>query len=261
MTMPDLWHGSDLPRERLLPGADGGVHLGTRGQAEMRAAAFLHRVAFSPEPSRTRRCVDRGAGWGGRIADARSRGMTAITYLNRYEGVSPEIVDRVGPDAWDAPDARLRGLAPELEDSWIALDPDDVRVTMIEAGRGLVTLHHGTTERNARDLARDGFRPETWRPGGNCGRPGLLYLSTTEEDARWFSNESGCDVVLRIRVPAALLIADPEDATGGTAVEEMILSGRHGLPAKLATRAVIGPERISVVGPAAVPDPGDHHAP
>lgn len=105
-----------------------------------------------------------------------------------------------------------------------------------------MTLFHGTSRENAQDLMSEGFRPETWRKGGNCGGRGLLYLTTSEEDARWFSNEIGEDTVLRIMVRASALIVDPEDGTGGDVAEEMIRSQELGLPAKLATRSLSAPE-------------------
>lgn len=96
-------------------------------------------------------------------------------------------------------------------------------------------LYHGTTEANAADLLRNGFSPADRRSGANDGRAGLLYLSTDPEDARWFSNQAGEDIVLQVEVDLDVLIVDPEDGIGETVQEEV--SGQ--LPGKLGTRKVL----------------------
>lgn len=99
-----------------------------------------------------------------------------------------------------------------------------------------LVLYHGTTAANARDLLKNGFHPGAWRHGANGGQRGMFYLSTEMEDARWFSNEAGDDVVLEVRVDRTQLIVDPEDSIGETVEEE--LAGQF--PGKLATRKPIG---------------------
>lgn len=51
----------------------------------MRNRAFLHEVEV--EVTRVRRSRDPGGDWSGRVRAARSAGLDAIVYLNRYEGV------------------------------------------------------------------------------------------------------------------------------------------------------------------------------
>lgn len=247
----DLWHGSSLPRPKLQGGPDGGIHLGSREQAEMRASAFLHRVSF--DKGRERRCIDKGGDWSAKISSARRASCTSIVYLNRFEGVSPESLERISAmrDPDRVGDAAWRRAVPECHDSWIALYPEDVRVLEIVPGPGHVTLWHGTTAANARDLLANGFSPEGWRSGGNGGRRGHLYLTTDAEDARWFSNEMGEDVVLKIRIPANQLIVDPEDGIHDHVWE--YLCGE--MPGKLATRMPIPALAFRLVEPAPSREP------
>lgn len=217
----------------------------------MRASAFLHRVSF--DKGRERRCIDKGGDWASRISAARRGNCTSIVYLNRFEGVSPESLDRIAAmrDPERVGDAAWRRAVPECQDSWIALYPEDVRVLEIVPGPGEVTLWHGTTAANARELMRNGFTPEGWRAGGNGGRPGHLYLTTGEEDARWFSNEMGEDTVLKIRVPANRLIVDPEDG-----IHEHVWQGFcSDVPGKFATRHPIPAHAFRLVDPAPSREP------
>ena len=105
-----------------------------------------------------------------------------------------------------------------------------------------LTLYHGTSASNAADLLEHGFDPARWRAGPNCGRRGLLYLTSDAENARWYAQRHDDGVVLALRVRAGDLIVDPEDGVGETVEEEMA----GPLPACLATRRRISPESISV---------------
>lgn len=235
MTRKDLWHGSTLPRPILAAGKDGGIHLGSRDQAAMRNPAFLHRVAF--DTGRERRSRDCGGDWSARISAARRAGCTSVVYLNRWEGVLTESLERMSgmSDPDSLADAAWRRAFPECTDSWIALYPEDVRVLEIVPGRGSVTLWHGATEASARDLLRNGYRP-----GGPLG---LLKLSTDPGDARLISNELGADVVLKIRVPAEDLIVDPELGRHAEPWRELC----DVLPGKVATWRPLPGNRITKV--------------
>lgn len=94
------------------------------------------------------------------------------------------------------------------------------------------TLYHGTTPESAAALVADGWQPRSAPSGGNCGNPRYLYLSSEFEDALWFSQQKGCDVVLQFDdVPEALLAVDPEDGTEDTVSEE--LDSPYGMPGKV----------------------------
>lgn len=116
---------------------------------------------------------------------------------------------------------------------------------------GLVTLYHGTSARNAADLLEHGFDPARWRAGPNGGRRGLLYLTNDPENAGWYAERFDDGVVLEIEVAVEDLIVDPEDGVGETVEEEMA----GPLPACLATRKAIGPERFNRL--ASVPGAGE----
>lgn len=241
-TREDYWHGSTMPRRSLKPGTDGGIHIGTFEQAEMRNAAFLHRVALLAPEGGFIRAKDTGGNWKFKIDQARRRGRDGIVYLNRFEGVSHDSTMRiVQEDLGDVSDRAFARNIPEAKDSLIVLDESSVIVREIIPWNGRVTLYHGTTEDHARDMIENGFRPDRKITGANGGRPGYLYLTTDRDDARWFSNQAGSDVVLKFRIRARDLLPDPEDAIFETVWEEMLSD----MPAKLATIREISPEYIS----------------
>jgi len=130
-----LWHGSDRPISRFTgAGPDRALHLGTRAQAEMRNGAFLHEVEI--EVKRVRRSRDPGGDWSGRVRAARSAGAEAIVYLNRYEGITFEVITRLAAagrlgDLDKMTDKAFRQLVPEAQDSLILLEPDRARVLRV----------------------------------------------------------------------------------------------------------------------------------
>lgn len=145
-----MWHGSD----RVLTGFGGpdqadALHLGSLEQAAMRSGGkYLHLVKIDAKTvSRTR---DRGSDRRDVIRRARRKGVDAIVYLNRYEGIQTETLTGVldahpSLDLDAIPDAKFRRLFPEARDSVLLLDPSAARVVGcypdIEAAKG------GYTER------------------------------------------------------------------------------------------------------------------
>lgn len=226
-----FWHGSQSPRRTLMPGKDGGIHVGTRAQADMRSCAFLHRVSLDVSPTRISRSKDTGGEWERAIKRAKRIGGHAIRYLNRYEGLALNSV-LADLDLDGMSDAAFRKAVPEARDSLIVLDPERVRVEEVVPGRGKVTLYHGTSAENAEKLMRDGFDPANTRVGPNGGSSRLLYLTDEPENARWYAERHADGVVVSVRVPASALLVDPEDGVHDTIVEEMLSD----LPACLATR-------------------------
>lgn len=242
--MNQLWHGSKLPRQRLVAGYDHGIHLGTREQALMRNSAFLHRVSFSGD--RVRRSKDLGMGWGPKIRDARRFGFDAISYLNRYEGLSNEDIVRISehrnPDGLT--DGQFRKLAPSARESVIALAEEDVRVIEVVPGPGRVLMYHGTSVENVREMAEKGFSPEGWRAGPNGGRRGMLYLTDDPVNAQWFADRTGEGCVISLSVRACDLVVDPEDGMSNSVVEEMTNGSG---PSYLATMTPIPAHLIRVL--------------
>ena len=98
----------------------------------------------------------------------------------------------------------------------------------------ILRLYHGTSEEGAVQLLAQGWRPGVASAGSQCGRTSLLYLTNTAENALWYANEKGSDIVLALDVHASALMVDPEDAVGETVPDELQLCGASGLPANLA---------------------------
>lgn len=95
-----------------------------------------------------------------------------------------------------------------------------------------ITLYHGTTSESAGLLIQNGWHPNSFVSGSQCGQSRYLYLTTHPEDALWFANEKGSETVLELKdVPYSMLRVDPEDGISETIEEE--IGSPHGLPGKL----------------------------
>lgn len=130
-----LYHGSTRPIDRVEMSRtiDGGFHCGTLAQARMRNKRAIHEVRVRID--KLRRCRDTGGGWKPRVLRARKAGFDAIVYLNRYEGMTAEIIENLASSGalsnFDSlSDAQARKLVPSLTDSYILLDSS--RILSIE---------------------------------------------------------------------------------------------------------------------------------
>lgn len=147
MTSTVLWHGTAYAvtantfEVRNLKEAPGGFHIGSLKQA--RARKYPRGCLIQVEvPTRliksAPRLKDRGGDWAQRLKRHAAKGVKALVYLNRYEGLSPERaaeLAKFSTEALDAmSDASFRRLVPEAEDSWILLDPSAARVLEIIPG-------------------------------------------------------------------------------------------------------------------------------
>ena len=142
------YHGLSKPMEDPASYSFGGldthpegIHLGSLQQANMRRhpSAFILKVRIngsrlSRSPVRVK---ERAQNWSSITKRHAQSGISALVYLNRWEGLTNNLWERVdqalarkgGWDAFDRmSDAAVRKLVPELEDSWIILDPDLVEV-------------------------------------------------------------------------------------------------------------------------------------
>jgi hypothetical protein len=89
------------------------------------------------------------------------------------------------------------------------------------------TLYHGTTQENAKRILKDGFLPGVVPVGANQGESRFLYLTNFPENAAWFAEQSGGDVVLVLTdVSEELLRVDPHDGTCETVTEELTKSSK-----------------------------------
>lgn len=87
---------------------------------------------------------------------------------------------------------------------------------------------------------QNGWQPNAFSSGSQCGQSRYLYLTTHADDALWFANEKGSETVLELRdIPYSMLCVDPEDGTGDSVDEEV--NSAHGLPGKVVlTKAIEG---------------------
>lgn len=106
-------------------------------------------------------------------------------------------------------------------------------------------LYHGTTPEAAEAILKEGWTPDRTPAGANMGQTCYLYLTTGYEDALWFAEQKGSDVVLEVRdIPLDSLAVDPEDGMAETVEEEV--SNPWGLPGKLVLTKPLGPEHFSL---------------
>ncbi len=90
-------------------------------------------------------------------------------------------------------------------------------------------LYHGTSQFSADKIINEGWSPNSWGRGGQCGNPSFLYLTTLSENASWYAQQKGDGVVIEVDIPdISYLRVDPEDGIADTVEEEMNLG--HGLP-------------------------------
>lgn len=130
------YHGTHEQFDRLEPGPDGGIHLGTLAQARMRAGPNGRVIEVEFSAKRPRRSRDAGSGWKSKIAVARRGRHDAIVYLNRYEGISVDGIiaaEQIGvTDVDSLTDTKFRKLFPEACDSWIAFSTDQIKIKNTE---------------------------------------------------------------------------------------------------------------------------------
>ena len=108
-------------------------------------------------------------------------------------------------------------------------------------------LYHGTTKEYAKMLLKNGWSPLQVSSGSNQGKNYLLYLTTDPENARWFSQEKGEDVVLAVEVSEDCLIVDPEDGIEENVEAEIFRSKKLEMPAYLALKIPLGAENFSLI--------------
>ena len=196
------WHGSNQPLASLRPGRDGGIHLGNMAQAQMRSAAFLHRVEFRPRPGAISTSRDTGGNWKSKISAARSKGLDAIRYLNRYEGLGYDAVERIIRDDLDRlPDAKFARVVPGAAHSLIAIHQSDVRVIEIVPGPGGVSLFHACSPDRAEDALANGIPASSQIALHSCA---AHLLEQDQGDAT---------VILECRIPAEALKTEADHGT------------------------------------------------
>ena len=111
--------------------------------------------------------------------------------------------------------------------------------------RDIITLYHGTCENNAKMLLVNGFHPNAISSGGNKGNSKYLYLTSIKENALWFAEEKGCDIIIEVKdIPVDYLLPDPEDEAGFTMKE---LLARRDMPSNYILVYPLDSKHFSVV--------------
>jgi hypothetical protein len=120
-----LFHSSKEALDRF----SGPLHIGTREQATMRRASYLHEIEV--DVGKTRRMRDNGQleSEHAKLREAIRKGFDSIVYLNRYEGMSTERIEALATTGHlsrldQMSDAEFRKHVPEAQDSFIILEPE-----------------------------------------------------------------------------------------------------------------------------------------
>ena len=126
-----VFHGSSVKVDQLSPGKDGGIHFGSKPQAEMRNSKEVYSAHLDiKKPKRYR---DTGGDWKSKIAAAKKAGYDGIVYLNRYEGIDQEKYFKLLGEGWTGEkldslsDAEFKKLLPGMGDSYIVFSPEQVK--------------------------------------------------------------------------------------------------------------------------------------
>lgn len=128
-----VYHGSnaDISEFDADSTVDGGFHFGTAQQAGMRVSgAGKNLMPVYLAINNPRRSKDMGGKWKSKIASAKSAGHDGIVYLNRYEGVSLETIQRAeneGVNLDRLTDEQFRRYVPEARDSYIVFRPEQIK--------------------------------------------------------------------------------------------------------------------------------------
>ena len=132
-TSKTWYHGTnaDISEFDRKATVDGGFHFGSAKQANMRVSgAGKNLMPVYLAVKNPRRSKDMGGKWKSKIASAKSAGHDGIVYLNRYEGISLETIQRAeseGVNLDRLSDEQFKKFAPEAQDSMIAFEPNQIR--------------------------------------------------------------------------------------------------------------------------------------
>lgn len=133
-----LFHLTAIAFEELDPSktSDGGLHFGPLDQGMMRTAgagAARRSIAARIKMSNPARIVDQGGNWKDKIRRAKAAGKDGIVYLNRYEGMTTAIIERLSKSGHlngldNLSDAAFKRLVPEAQDSYIVFSAEQLEL-------------------------------------------------------------------------------------------------------------------------------------
>lgn len=124
---------SDITEFDSSKTVDGGFHFGTADQANMRVSgADKNIMPVYLSAQNLQRSKDLGGNWKAKIKAAKAAGKDGIIYLNRYEGLSSEVISRLSDESLldkldRMSDAEFRRAVPEAEDSYIVFRPEQIK--------------------------------------------------------------------------------------------------------------------------------------
>lgn len=189
-----VYHGTKEDFEAFAP-TTGGIHLGTTEQANMRVSGEGKNIIPAyVRIERPRRSKDTGGSWAAAIKSAKAAGHDGIVYLNRYEGLSSEVIERLSDSGALAKldrmsDADFRRAVPEARDSYIAFEPAQIKSAIGNAGT--------FDPANPSILAQDDLGPGAKRgsvsfPGGKLGEGRQATINLfAQADLSTFLHETG----------------------------------------------------------------------
>ncbi|OPY02343.1 MAG: hypothetical protein A4E61_01356 [Syntrophorhabdus sp. PtaB.Bin184] len=147
-----LYHGSNVEIDKLQVGIDGGIHVGTKEQAEMRNSKHVYEVTVRIKKAKRER--DTGGDWKTKIEKAKKAGYDGIVYLNRYEGIDREQYLKLLDEGWTGEkldalsDKEFKKLFPSMRDSYIVFSPDQI----LEQSSIVSSIRNTLNEKGSIDL-------------------------------------------------------------------------------------------------------------
>lgn len=133
-----LYHATEAEFDTFeqQPKKDAGFHFGTLEQARMRGGPRARILEVEVQVRRARRAKDQGKWSADQIRRARKAGYDAIVYLNRYEGIPIERIQKLAEDGDlekldSLSDSAFRKFVPEAHDSYIVFAPEQIRILKV----------------------------------------------------------------------------------------------------------------------------------
>jgi hypothetical protein len=130
------YHGtkSDVATFDPTKTVDGSIHLGSRPeQANMRTYGDgANIIPAHLREGQMRRSRDSDGYWKAKAKSAKKAGTDTVEYLNRYEGIPRERIEALDESGLlsrldNLTDAQFRRAVPEAADSYLAMDPANIR--------------------------------------------------------------------------------------------------------------------------------------
>lgn len=137
-----VYHGTkdDITAFDSSKTVDGGFHFGTSEQANMRVSGSGKKlVPVYISAKKLQRSKDLGGNWKGKIRSAKNSGADGIVYLNRFEGLSTDVIQRLDSEGLlnkidSMSDSEFKKAVPEAKDSYIVFSPTKIKSATDNSG-------------------------------------------------------------------------------------------------------------------------------